>query len=67
VIVHLKSHLPTQRQYRVTDDATLAALPAHPALIATLTGPAVCGDAGQQLTRQEWATYVPGLAYHAPC
>ena len=28
---------------------------------------AVCGDAGQQLTRQEWATYVPGLAYRAPC
>ncbi len=27
----------------------------------------VCADAGQQLTRQEWATYVPGLTYHAPC
>jgi WD40 repeat protein/transcriptional regulator with XRE-family HTH domain len=27
----------------------------------------VCADAGQQLTRQEWATYVPGLPYRAPC
>jgi WD40 repeat protein len=27
----------------------------------------VCADAGQQLTRQEWATYVPGLTYRAPC
>jgi WD40 repeat protein len=28
---------------------------------------AVCAAAGQPLTRQEWATYVPGLAYRAPC
>jgi len=28
---------------------------------------AVCADAGQQLTRQEWATYIPGVTYHAPC
>jgi WD40 repeat protein/transcriptional regulator with XRE-family HTH domain len=28
---------------------------------------AVCADAGQQLTRQEWATYVPGVTYRAPC
>jgi WD40 repeat protein/transcriptional regulator with XRE-family HTH domain len=27
----------------------------------------VCADAGQPLTRQEWATYVPGLTYRAPC
>jgi WD40 repeat protein/transcriptional regulator with XRE-family HTH domain len=27
----------------------------------------VCADAGQPLTRREWATYVPGLAYRAPC
>ena len=27
----------------------------------------VCADAGQQLTRQEWATYIPGLTYRAPC
>jgi len=27
----------------------------------------VCADAGQQLTRQEWATYVPGVTYRAPC
>jgi len=27
----------------------------------------VCADAGQQLTRQEWAAYVPGLPYRAPC
>jgi WD40 repeat protein/transcriptional regulator with XRE-family HTH domain len=27
----------------------------------------VCADAGQQLTRQEWATYVPGVPYRAPC
>jgi hypothetical protein len=28
---------------------------------------AVCAGTGQQLTRREWATYVPGLAYRAPC
>jgi WD40 repeat protein/transcriptional regulator with XRE-family HTH domain len=28
---------------------------------------AVCADAGQPLTRKEWATYLPGLAYRAPC
>ncbi len=28
---------------------------------------AVCADAGQPLTPQEWATYIPGLTYHAPC
>jgi hypothetical protein len=27
----------------------------------------ICADAGQQLTRGEWATYVPGLTYRAPC
>ena len=27
----------------------------------------VCADAGQPLTQQEWATYVPGLTYRAPC
>jgi len=27
----------------------------------------VCAGAGQQLTRQEWAAYVPGLPYRAPC
>ena len=27
----------------------------------------VCADAGEQLTRQEWETYVPGLPYRAPC
>ena len=27
----------------------------------------ICAGAGQQLTRGEWATYVPGLAYRAPC
>ena len=25
----------------------------------------VCADAGQPLTRLEWANYVPGLAYRA--
>ena len=28
---------------------------------------AVCADSGQALTRQEWATYVPGVPYQAPC
>jgi len=28
---------------------------------------AVCAGAGQALTRQEWATYIPGLPYRAPC
>ena len=28
---------------------------------------AVCADAGQQLTRQEWTTYIPGVTYRAPC
>jgi WD40 repeat protein/transcriptional regulator with XRE-family HTH domain len=27
----------------------------------------ICAGAGQQLTTQEWATYVPGLPYRAPC
>lgn len=27
----------------------------------------VCGDAGAPLTRQEWATYVSGVPYRAPC
>ena len=27
----------------------------------------VCADTGQQLTKQEWATYVPGVRYRAPC
>ncbi|MHB1874389.1 MAG: nSTAND1 domain-containing NTPase [Streptosporangiaceae bacterium] len=80
------------------------ARPAHPSLIATLTGPgdhvyavdfapaghllvapsadgtvhlwntdpaavaaAICAGAGQPLTRQEWATYVPGVAYRPAC
>jgi WD40 repeat protein len=33
--------------------------------VAALAG--ICADAGQQLTREEWATYVPGLTYRAPC
>ena len=28
---------------------------------------AVCADAGQAVTRQEWATYVPGVPYRPPC
>ena len=27
----------------------------------------VCAGAGQGLTRQEWATYIPGVTYRAPC
>ena len=27
----------------------------------------VCAGAGQGLTRQEWATYIPGVPYRAPC
>ena len=27
----------------------------------------VCAGAGQVLTRQEWATYIPGVPYRAPC
>jgi len=26
----------------------------------------VCAGAGQGLTRQEWATYIPGVPYRAP-
>ncbi len=28
---------------------------------------AVCADAGQPLTHEEWETYIPGLPYGAPC
>jgi len=28
---------------------------------------AVCAGAGQSVTRQEWATYAPGIAYQPPC
>ena len=28
---------------------------------------AVCADAGQSITRQEWATYAPGISYQPPC
>jgi WD40 repeat protein len=28
---------------------------------------AICADGGQQLTRQEWATYLPGLDYRPAC
>jgi len=28
---------------------------------------AVCANAGQPLTRLEWANYAPGVAYRAPC
>ena len=28
---------------------------------------AVCGNAGQTLTAQEWATYIPGVTYQDPC
>jgi WD40 repeat protein len=31
------------------------------------TAAAVCADAGQPLTRKEWAAYVPGLPYRPPC
>jgi hypothetical protein len=27
----------------------------------------VCAGAGQGLTRQEWATYIPGVPYRTPC
>ena len=27
----------------------------------------VCAGAGQVLTRAEWATYIPGVPYRAPC
>jgi len=28
---------------------------------------AVCAGAGQSITRQEWATYAPGISYQPPC
>jgi len=28
---------------------------------------AVCAGAGQSVTRQEWATYAPGISYQPPC
>ena len=27
----------------------------------------VCAGAGQGLTRQEWASYIPGVPYRTPC
>jgi hypothetical protein len=27
----------------------------------------VCAGEGQGITRQEWATYIPGVAYRATC
>ena len=46
-----------------SNDGTVHLWDASPA--AALAG--ICADAGQQLTRGEWATYVPGLTYRAPC
>jgi WD40 repeat protein len=34
---------------------------------AAAAAQAVCASAGQQLTRLEWASYVPGLSYRPPC
>ncbi len=46
-----------------SSDGTVHLWDASPA--AAMAG--VCAGAGQPLTRQEWATYVPGLTYRAPC
>ncbi len=46
-----------------SDDGTVHLWDTSPAAAVA----AVCADAGQQLTRQEWATYVPGVTYRAPC
>jgi WD40 repeat protein len=44
-------------------DATVRLWDTSPAAAAA----AVCATAGQPLTRQEWAAYVPGVPYRPPC
>jgi WD40 repeat protein/transcriptional regulator with XRE-family HTH domain len=46
-----------------SDDGTIHLWDSSPA--AAQAG--VCASLGQPLTRQEWATYVPGVPYRAPC
>ncbi len=44
-------------------DGTVHLWNTDPAAVAA----AICANAGQPLTRQEWATYVPGVPYRSPC
>jgi WD40 repeat protein/transcriptional regulator with XRE-family HTH domain len=46
-----------------SDDGTVHLWDTSPAAAEA----AVCADSGQSLTPQEWATYIPGLTYRAPC
>jgi WD40 repeat protein/transcriptional regulator with XRE-family HTH domain len=46
-----------------SDDGTVHLWDASPAAARA----DVCADAGQGLTRQEWATYIPGVTYREPC
>jgi WD40 repeat protein len=46
-----------------SEDGTVHIWDTSPAAART----AVCADAGQPLTSQEWAAYAPGLPYRPPC
>jgi WD40 repeat protein len=46
-----------------SDDGTVSTWDTSPAAAQT----AICADAGQTLTSQEWGTYAPGLTYRTPC
>jgi WD40 repeat protein len=54
---------PSGAQLAAADGGTVHLFATSPAAAAA----AVCGNLGQALTPAEWAGYVPGVAYRAPC